>query len=93
MSSFFWLSKVGDGLFFFAVFKLLQKALDLLFNADTPSEQLLARIVELLENQEPSSEFYEDSGSPDEDALGVPEMDLLPILGDPEGSDWEAWLV
>ena len=93
MSSIFWLSKAGDGLFFFAVFKLLQKVLDLLFNADTPSEQLLARIVELLENQEPSSEFYEDGGSPDEDALGVPEMDLLPLLGDPEGEDWEAWLV
>ena len=93
MSSVFWLSKVGDGLFFFAVFKLLQKALDLLFNSDTQTEKLLMRILELLEeNQEPSG-FYEDGGSPDEDALGVPEMDLLPLLGDPEGEDWEAWLV
>ena len=93
MSSVFWLSKAGDGLFFFAVFKLLQKALDLLFNSDTQTEKLLQRIIELLEeNQEPSG-FYEDSNSPDEDALGVPEMDLLPLLGDPEGEDWEAWLV
>ena len=93
MSSVFWLSKLGDGLYFFAAFKILQKALDLLFNSSTPSEKLLMRIIELLEeNQEPSG-FYEDSNSPDEDALGVPEMDLLPILGDPEGEDWEAWLV
>ena len=77
MTSLFWVGKFVDAVFFFLMFKICGYVWE--------------RFI--FDNGNKDFEVYEDGGSPDVEALAVPELVLLPILGDPDGDDWEAWLI